>query len=124
VDGAAEPPLFDHIRLALAPLGEVRIRAMFGGHGVSVDGLSVGLIADGRLYLKVDGENEPRHVALGLGRFVYDMKGKPAAMSYAAVPTEAYAVPAVLTDWAEGALGAARRAAAAKAGRRSGGRRG
>lgn len=110
---AQEPPLFDHIRLALAPLGEVRIRAMFGGHGVSVDGLSVGLIADGVLYLKVDAGNEARHQAEGLGRFIYDGKdGRPMAMSYAAVPDAAYAVPAKLMDWAEGALGAARRAAA------------
>jgi DNA transformation protein len=100
----------DHIRLALSPLGEVRIRAMFGGHGVSIDGLSVGLIADDTLYLKVDAGNEPRHQAAGLGRFTYDGKGKPIAMSYAEVPSEAYADPAVLTDWAEGALAAARRA--------------
>lgn len=102
-------PLFEHIELALAPLGHVRIRAMFGGHGVSIDGLSVGLIADGTLYLKVDAQNEPRHTALGLGRFIYDGKGKPIAMSYAEIPPDAYDDPEVLTDWAEAALAAARR---------------
>jgi DNA transformation protein len=105
---------FDHIRLALSPLGEVRIRAMFGGHGVSVDGLSVGLIARDTLYLKVDALNEPRHQAAGLGRFTYVGKGKPIAMSYAEVPEDAYTDPAVLMDWAEPALAAARRAAAKK----------
>jgi DNA transformation protein len=85
---------------------------MFGGHGVSVDGLSVGLIAFDRLYLKVDAVNEPRHQAAGLGRFIYEGKGKPIAMSYAEVPAEAYGDPAVLMDWAEGALAAARRVVA------------
>jgi DNA transformation protein len=83
---------------------------MFGGHGVSVDGLSVGLVAFDTLYLKVDAGNEPRHEAAGLGRFVYDGKDKPIAMSYADVPDEAYDDPAVLMDWAQGALAAARRA--------------
>jgi len=71
---------------------------MFGGHGVSVDGLSVGLIAYDTLYLKVDAENEPRHQAAGLGRFTYDGKGKPIAMSHAQVPPEAYADPDLLMD--------------------------
>lgn len=44
---------------------------MFDGHGVSVDGLSVGLIAFDTLYLKVDSVNEPRHQAARLGRFIY-----------------------------------------------------
>ncbi len=95
---------------------------MFGGHGVAVDGLAVGLIAGESLYLKVDAVNEPRHRALGLGRFSYGGKGKPIAMSYAEVPDAAYADPAVLMDWAEPALAAARRAASRR--RKSPARRG
>lgn len=110
--GGSETALFDHLRRALARLGDVRIRAMFGGHGVSVDGWSVGLIACDRLYLQVDGVNEPRHQAEGLGRFVHEAKHKPMAMRYAAVPEAACGEPAVLRDWAEGALAAAGRAAA------------
>jgi DNA transformation protein len=112
-----EPPLFDYLREALAPLGEVRIRAMFGGHGVSIDALSIGLIADEILYLKVDEVNEPRYAALGLGRFIYDGKDRPMAMSYARVPDAAYDEPEELRDWAEGALAAARRARSRRKGK-------
>ena len=40
----------------LAPLGRVRTRRMFGGHGLYVDDVFIALVMRGRLYLKVDDE--------------------------------------------------------------------
>ena len=56
---------------ALQPLGPVHIRAMFGGHGVFLDGMMFALIADDALYLKTDGENRPTFEAANLGALLY-----------------------------------------------------
>jgi len=42
---AARSELLDHLTDQLAPLGEARGRPMFGGYGVYLDGLIIGLIA-------------------------------------------------------------------------------
>lgn len=114
--------LTDWLNEALSPLGAVRVRAMFGGHGVSLDGLPFGLIADDVLYLKCDAESEGRFVAEGLAPFVYDKGGTPVAMSYRRAPDAAMDDGEVLREWAVLALAAARRARkpAARRGPRSG----
>ena len=38
----------------LSDFGNVRSRAMFGGHGIYHEGVMIGLIASGVFYLKVD----------------------------------------------------------------------
>ena len=43
-----------HCLELLAPHGAARARRMFGGVGIYLDGLFIALIADERLYLKVD----------------------------------------------------------------------
>jgi DNA transformation protein len=83
---------------------------MFGGHGVSVDGLSVGLIADDVLYLKCDGETVADFEAVGLEPFIFDKGGRPVAMSYRRAPDAALDDAELLRDWVMRALGAARRA--------------
>ncbi|HJM49560.1 MAG TPA: TfoX/Sxy family protein [Alphaproteobacteria bacterium] len=91
----------------LTPLGEVRAKPMFGGQGLFLDGTMFALItrAD-RLYLKADEENRPAFEARGLEGY-----GK---MPYRAAPDEALAGWAEMQPWAEGAVGAALRGAAAK----------
>ncbi len=95
---------------ALAPLGEVKVRAMFGGYGVSLDGLAFGLIADDVLYLKCDGGTEARFEAAGLAAFTYDKGGQPVAMRYRRAPDEAMDDADMMREWTELALSAARRA--------------
>ncbi|QMW23486.1 TfoX/Sxy family protein [Sandaracinobacteroides saxicola] len=100
----------DYLVESLEPLGHVRIRAMFGGHGVGIDGFSIGLVGDDTLYLKVDGQTKPIFEAEGLEPFTYDGKGKPIAMSYHRAPDAAMDDPDILREWAALALAAARRA--------------
>ncbi len=95
---------------ALAPLGTVRVRAMFGAEGVSLDGFSIGLIADDTLYLKVDPTDVTRFEAEGLGPFVYEQNGRPVVMSYRQAPAAAHADADVLREWAGPALIAAQKA--------------
>ena len=106
--------LVEHCLELLAPLGVVRARRMFGGHGLYCDELFIALIAGDRLYLKVDDESRPAFVAAGCEPFVYDAKGKALAMGYWSAPADAMESPALMQPWAQQALAAALRARAAK----------
>ena len=106
--------LVDHCLELLAPLGAVRARRMFGGHGLYIDDLFIALIAFERLYLKVDAPTQPAFQAAGCEPFVYDGKGKPITMSYWTVPAEAMESPHLMQPWARQAIAAALRARAAK----------
>jgi DNA transformation protein and related proteins len=91
-------------------------RAMFGGHGIYVDGLIVGLVVDDTLYLKTDDESRPRFLALDLPPFTYRKKtGAVEVTSYYRPPDEALESPDAMREWVRLATGAALRAAARKA---------
>ncbi len=94
----------------LTPLGEIRAKPMFGGHGLFLDGPMFALItrAD-ELYLKADAENRPAFEARGLQGY-----GK---MPYRAAPPEALEGWFGMQPWAEGAVAAAGRAQAVKGSR-------
>lgn len=105
----SRPAMADWLEEALAPMGAVQVRAMFGGHGVSLDGLSVGLIADDVLYLKCDAQTVAVFEAEGLAPFMYDKGGAMMPMSYRQAPDAAMDDGALLRLWVGRALEAARR---------------
>ena len=98
----------------LEPVGKVSARAMFGGWGVYVDGIIVGIVVEGRLYLKADALSEPRFIATGNAPFMYPSPKGPMAMSYWSIPEEALDSSEAMRPWAGLALAAARRKAASK----------
>ena len=90
-------------------------RAMFGGHGLYVDGMFFAIVDDDVLYLRVDAQNRAEFEALGCTPFEYTTKdGVGHAMSYLRAPDEALERPEAMGRWARLSLGAALRAAAAK----------
>jgi DNA transformation protein len=100
----------------LQPLGPVRPRRMFGGHGIYVDGLFMALVIGNQLYLKTDDVSRERFVAAGCEPFSYGTKnGERQVMSYYQPPEETLESPALMLPWARLALEAALRAANAKA---------
>lgn len=108
----------DHCLELLAPLGAVRARRMFGGHGLYVDELFIALIAhqgaDQRLYLKVDAHSRAAFEAAGAQAFEYTRAGgQQAVMSYWSAPEAALESPQAMQPWARLALAAALRARAA-----------
>jgi DNA transformation protein len=107
--------LVDHCLELLAPLGAVRARRMFGGHGLYIDDLFVAIIAFDRLYLKADETTCKRFESAGCEPFVYDGKGKAVTLGYWTVPAEAMESPQLMQPWARLATAAALRARAAKA---------
>ncbi|MEO1093154.1 MAG: TfoX/Sxy family protein [Pseudomonadota bacterium] len=98
----------------LQPLGPVRVRAMFGGHGFFLDDRMFALIAWERLYFKADGETEARFRSAGGEPFVYEGKGKPMQMGYWWVPVDPDADYDGWLGFAQAGVDAAERAAAKK----------
>jgi DNA transformation protein len=98
----------------LQPLGPVSARRMFGGYGIYLHGTMFALIADDRLYLKVDDGNRQAHEGAGLAYFTYSDKGKSIRMPYCEAPDEGFDDPDVLCAWAREAYAAALRTATRK----------
>lgn len=112
-----EAPFVTHCRELLAPLGAVRVRRMFGGHGLYVDELFMAILIDQRLYLKVDAVSRAAFEAEGCEPFRYERAGQTATLGYFSAPEAAMESPAVMQPWARLALAAALRARAAQASR-------
>lgn len=102
----------------LSSLGPCRAKRMFGGWGISVDGMTVAILANlgegDTLWLKVDEDSKPAFEAEGCARFVYDVQGQPKGMNYYAAPADAMESPGLMAPWARLALQAALTAHAAK----------
>jgi DNA transformation protein len=111
--------LVEHCLELLAPLGSVRSRRMFGGHGIYIDDLFVALIAYERLFLKANPETRPRFEAAGCEPFVYSKEGEAVSLGYWSAPPEAMESPALMAPWGRLALQAALAARAAVKPRRA-----
>ncbi len=98
----------------MQPVGPVRAKGIFGGHGIFLETLMFGLIADGTLYLKADKETENEFREKGLAAFTYHKKGKEFRMSYFQAPEEVLEDSEEMNAWVNKAYSAALRAAARK----------
>lgn len=106
----------DHVVDLLATIEPITCRPMFGGHGLSLDGMMFGIADDDQLFLKVDAESQPKFVAAGCKQFVYPSKNGPMTMMYYQPPPEALDDARELKPWYELAVGAALRKQAARQG--------
>ena len=59
---ANTPDFIAHVLELMRPAGRASARAMFGGHGLYVDGLIVGIVVEDVLYLKTDDETRGAYV--------------------------------------------------------------
>ena len=99
----------------LSGVGPIKARSMFGGYGLSLDGISIGLIAEDRIYLRVDEVTQAEFARAGSGPFIYPSKNGPMTMkSYWALPEDSVDDQERATRWGRLAADAARRAGAAK----------
>ncbi len=101
----------------LGSLGEVQAKRMFSGWGLSVDGLTVAIIAWDRLYLKANAKTQDHFASAGCQLFEYEAKGKTRRLHYYTAPDSALESRAAMQAWAELAMRAAM--AARKPGKRS-----
>lgn len=95
-------------------IGPVRAKSMFGGHGIFLEGLMFGLVADSVLYFKADKETDNEFKARGLEAFTYNKKGKEFKMSYYQAPEETLEDGEEMKSWANKAYGVALKAASMK----------
>ncbi len=113
---SSSPEFVAHALDLLSLLGEVRARAMFGGHGVYAEDAMFALLDDDELFLKTDDVTRPRFVEAGCRQWVYASRaGRMESTGYFRPPDAAHEDPEAMLPWARLALDAALRARAAKA---------
>ena len=112
--GNQEKEFVNYIVELAQTIGPVYARAMFGGHGLFLEGLMFGLIADNELFLKADDSTIKAFTDKGLEAFTYGKKGKEFKMSYYQCPEEALESAEEMNIWANMAYTTALNAAAKK----------
>jgi DNA transformation protein len=91
----------------LAPLGNVRARAMFGGYGIYRGEIMFAIIVDDQLYFKADSVSRQTYTARGLAPFTYVARGKTQTLQYYEAPPEVFEEPETMQAWAKQAIGTA-----------------
>jgi DNA transformation protein len=100
-------PFALHACELLSGVGPCVPKRMFGGWGISTDGMNIAIIAWDTLFLKTNAETAPQWLAAGGRPFVYEFKGKSGKLNYHTPPDEALESPALMLPWARLALQAA-----------------
>ena len=102
------PALVDHACELFAPLGTIRVKAMFGGYGFYCDELFFAIVAYETVYLKADAESSEAFRQVGGEPFRVTYKdGRTETMNYWTVPDEAMESSAEMLPWGRLALAAA-----------------
>ena len=86
----------DYCYERLSAILPIRFRNMFGGVGVYTEELFFALIADDKLYFKVDDSNRGDYLARGMAQFMN--------MPYYAVPADVLEDTGALHGWADKAV--------------------
>jgi DNA transformation protein len=94
----------DYVLDQLGPLGAVRARAMFGGHGLYRGNEFFGILHQGRLYFRTDVRTRPDYIARGMSPF--QPNSRQTLASYYEVPADVLDDADLLAIWARAALSA------------------
>jgi DNA transformation protein len=100
-------PFVLHVCELLSCAGPCVAKRMFGGWGISIEGMNFALIIEDTLYLKSNTDTEPRWLAAGGHPFIYTAQAKPVKVQYHTPPDEALESPGLMVPWARLALDAA-----------------
>lgn len=100
----------EYLHDLLRPLGRIRLRRMFGGHGIYADDLFFAVVIGDQLYFKTDVLTRPQFEAAGLEEWVYEKEGKTVHMNYFRPPEAVFDEEDELLFWGRLALAAALRA--------------
>jgi DNA transformation protein and related proteins len=105
----------DDIAELFSGLGPVRVRRMFSGFGIFVDGMMFALVIRDVIYLKTDEAGSSDFAREGLAPFDYLAKGtRRVITSYWRMPDRLYDDPDELAEWGRRAIAVARRSAEKK----------
>src|SRR6478736_3096893 len=90
---AADPRYADYCCELLSTVGPCRARRMFGGWGISTDGMTIAIVADtgegDKLWLKGDEATRPLYEGAGCVRFTYVKQGEKRGFNYFSPPEDA-----------------------------------
>jgi DNA transformation protein and related proteins len=109
---ASRSEFADYCAELFGSLGLVRVRRMFGGHGIYVDDLFVAIVSGESLYLKADPQCAPAFEKAGGTRFTFESKGRAVSLQYWTPPPQAMDAPGLMEPWARLAMAAALRSRA------------
>jgi len=99
----------DYVLDLLVPLGNIKVRKMFGGYGIYQDKIFFALIAENVLYFKVAENNYSVYESYGSKPFSYDRENKTVALkSYWEVPVDILENHEKCMEWAQLAIKTAR----------------
>lgn len=115
---ASKQEFADYCCELLKGVGPCLAKRMFGGFGISTDGLTIAIVADlgggETLWLKADADTRSQFEAAGCERFSYSMNrnGKEAvqSMNYYSAPADAMESPHLMLPWARLSLQSALKA--------------
>ncbi|MBN8849339.1 MULTISPECIES: TfoX/Sxy family protein [unclassified Sphingomonas] len=103
--------LADWVEEAMAPIGTVTRKRLFGGAALYCDGLTFAIIAFDVLWFKADAQSAAAWDAIDAPLFTVTRdNGRVQSLPYRRAPDDVYDDPEALRDWAMLALEAARRA--------------
>jgi DNA transformation protein len=104
------PEFVNFILEQMAGLGDIRARAMFGGHGIYQGDVMFAIVADGGLYFKADEWTRDEYTARDLKRFTYEARGRTVHLQYYAAPPEVLDEQEAMIHWGKCAIEVALRA--------------
>ena len=97
----------DFVLDQLDALPELRVKAMFGGHGLYQHERFFGILMHGRLYFKTDDRTRAAYIERGMEPFVYEKARRTMTINYYEVPPDVLENREELVRWANQATAAA-----------------
>ena len=120
---SANESVIELLREVLGRAGAFKARAMFGGHGLYLDGVFFAILDDGALFFKTSPQTAARYDAEAMPAFTYQTKtGLKGLPNYRRVPERLFDETDELAMWVQEAVRAVQTASAKKKPRTQGAR--
>jgi DNA transformation protein and related proteins len=103
----SDPHRFDDL---FCEFGPIRLRRFFGGEGICVDEVMIGMVFSDVIYFKTDEQTRKAFVAEKCKPFSFLKRstGETVVTTWFALPDRLYDEPDALAEWARAALAVAR----------------
>lgn len=101
-----DPHRFDDL---FAPFGPIVLRRFFGGEGIWLDDVMIGMVFDEKIYFKTDATTRKAFVAERTKPFTFEKRstGETVVTGWFALPDRLYDDPEELAAWARAAFAVA-----------------
>jgi DNA transformation protein and related proteins len=97
----------DFVMDQLSSLPDLRVKAMFGGHGLYQGERFFAILMQGRLYFKTDEGTRKKYLKRKMDPFIYEKARQTTTINYYEVPPEILEDREQLAAWAREAIAAA-----------------